>query len=253
MPPHKRVFVFRHATKFGTGKGKILLTKPNRTTATFPTASYRHKTVSIVISLCFVSNTSFRTTRISSLMCQQPATTMGSLSAAIAANRNSQLKRQKEGASSEGPRQKKLRTEESHSSKVGTLTYSDQDVLSGRGGGTNLHVGNRIYRNLILSHRETYESVAKAKKPSISRKIVQMIRDSGGRFLRKDKDGLYYDIGDNSAREKTSQALRHRTFEMRRGTDDKASSTKSVKPNKIGSAASLEATKSQVSIINGSI
>jgi hypothetical protein len=101
----------------------------------------------------------------------------------------------------------------------GMELYSDQDVLSGRGGGTNLHPGNRHYRDLILSHRQTYDIASKSKKPNVSRKIVQMIRDRSGRFLRKEKDGLFYDIGDEAAREKTSQALRHRTFEMRNKED----------------------------------
>jgi hypothetical protein len=93
---------------------------------------------------------------------------------------------------------------------------TDRDVLSGRGGGTNLHPGNRCYRDLILSHRKEYDLASKAQKPSVSRQIVHLIRQNGGRFLRKDsKDGKYYEIGDDLAREKTSQALRHRTFEMR--------------------------------------
>jgi hypothetical protein len=93
---------------------------------------------------------------------------------------------------------------------------TDRDVLSGRGGGTNLHPGNRRYRDLILSHRKEYDLASKAKKPSVSRQIVHLIRQNGGRFLRKDSNvGKYYEIGDDLAREKTSQALRHRTFEMR--------------------------------------
>ena len=90
-------------------------------------------------------------------------------------------------------------------------------VLSGRGGGTNLHPGNRFYRELIFTMRKEYDNASKSKKPLVSKKIVSMVRQNGGRFLSKNpKDGLYYDIGDEAAREKTSQALRHRTFEMRR-------------------------------------
>jgi hypothetical protein len=49
----------------------------------------------------------------------------------------------------------------------------------------------------------------------VARRIVKMIKERGGRFLQKGPDGLYREITDDSAREKTSQALRHRTFEMR--------------------------------------
>jgi hypothetical protein len=56
-------------------------------------------------------------------------------------------------------------------------------------------------------------------KPEISRQIVQRIKERGGRFLRKSSDGLHYEIGEAEAKAKTSQALRHRTFELRNTTD----------------------------------
>ena len=127
----------------------------------------------------------------------------------------------RKGSSSGAPPSKKQRVVEGGTAK-GVSSFSDHDVLSGRGGGTNLHPGNRFYRDLILMNREKYDIASKAKKPDVARQIVQMIRQSGGRFLRKDKDGLYYDIGDEAAREKTSQALRHRTFEMRNQADARA-------------------------------
>ena len=57
----------------------------------------------------------------------------------------------------------------------------------------------------------------KNDKPAISRAIVRSVRDNNGRFLRKDdKSGLWFEIGDDAAREKTSQALRQRAPEMRK-------------------------------------
>ena len=99
----------------------------------------------------------------------------------------------------------------------GTSTFTDNDVLSGRGGGTNVHPGNRIFRDAINMHRRAYLKARKNDKPAISRAIVRSIRDSAGRFLRKDeKSGLWFEIGDDAAREKTSQALRQRAPEMRK-------------------------------------
>ena len=99
----------------------------------------------------------------------------------------------------------------------GTSTFTDNDVLSGRGGGTNVHPGNRIFRDAINMHRRAYLKARKNDKPAISRAIVRSIRDSEGRFLRKDeKSGLWFEIGDDAAREKTSQALRQRAPEMRK-------------------------------------
>lgn len=101
--------------------------------------------------------------------------------------------------------------------KEGTSFFSDADVLSGRGGGTNVHPGNRNFRDLINLHRRSYLKARKNDKPAISRAIVRSIRDTTGRFLRKDdKTGLWFEIGDDAAREKTSQALRQRAPEMRK-------------------------------------
>lgn len=102
-------------------------------------------------------------------------------------------------------------------SKEGTSFFNDQDVLSGRGGGTNVHPGNRNFRDLINLHRRAYLKARKNDKPAISRAIVRSIRENKGRFLKKDeKSGLWYEIGDDAAREKTSQALRQRAPEMRK-------------------------------------
>lgn len=102
-------------------------------------------------------------------------------------------------------------------SKEGTSFFNDADVLSGRGGGTNVHPGNRNFRDLINLHRRAYLKARKNDKPAISRAIVRSVRDNNGRFLRKDdKSGLWFEIGDDAAREKTSQALRQRAPEMRK-------------------------------------
>jgi hypothetical protein len=99
----------------------------------------------------------------------------------------------------------------------GTAIFNDADVLSGRGGGTNVHPGNRSFRDLINMHRRAYLKARKNDKPAISRAIVRSIRDANGRFMRKEeKTGLWFEIGDDAAREKTSQALRQRAPEMRK-------------------------------------
>lgn len=96
--------------------------------------------------------------------------------------------------------------------KPGLIGYENcemNDVLSGRGGGTNQHAGNRYFRSLIDENREKYLRAKKNDKPFISLSIVDAIRRRNGRFLKKDKNsGLWYEIGDAAAREKTSQAFR---------------------------------------------
>lgn len=84
---------------------------------------------------------------------------------------------------------------------------NDKDVLSGRGGGTNNHPGNKQFRSLVDQYRSEYVLSKKWAKREIARNIVDSIRSDGGRFLKKE-GSIWHDIGDQKAREKTSQALR---------------------------------------------
>jgi len=87
------------------------------------------------------------------------------------------------------------------------------DVLCGRGGSTNRHVGNANFRDLVNSNKALYVTLTKRQKMMVARSIVQAIRcqDPAGRFLQKDAvTGLWFDIGRPRALEKTSQALREK-------------------------------------------
>jgi hypothetical protein len=93
------------------------------------------------------------------------------------------------------------------------------DVLCGRGGGTNNHPGNEAFRDLVTAQKVVYLNASKRDKPFVSRGIVRAIRSQSppGRFLQKNEQtGLWFDIGDQKAREKTSQALREGAPEIRR-------------------------------------
>mmetsp|Transcript_5925 Transcript_5925/g.8647 ORF Transcript_5925/g.8647 Transcript_5925/m.8647 type:complete len:313 (+) Transcript_5925:182-1120(+) len=86
------------------------------------------------------------------------------------------------------------------------------DVLFGRGGGVNRHVGNIHFRQLVSKYEHDYRAThRKADKTDISARIVSIIRtlDPPGRFL-KNTEGVWRDVGDEKARNKTSQALRER-------------------------------------------
>lgn len=86
------------------------------------------------------------------------------------------------------------------------------DVLFGRGGGVNRHVGNIHFRQLVSKYEYDYRAThRKADKTDISARIVSIIRnlDPPGRFLKND-EGVWRDVGDEKARNKTSQALRER-------------------------------------------
>jgi len=91
-------------------------------------------------------------------------------------------------------------------------TPNHNDVLCGRGGGTNSHPANVLFRNLVTNKKKIYlMSRFKREKRVIAKEIVTRIRNQNppGRFLlRNDHTGRYNDIGDASACKKASQALR---------------------------------------------
>lgn len=86
---------------------------------------------------------------------------------------------------------------------------SENDVLCGRGGGTNSQMGNRRFRALVRDFQPTYLMAKRREKPKMARSVVLIVRNRGGRFLRRDDtDGRLYEVGDEKAEAKTSQALR---------------------------------------------
>ncbi len=90
----------------------------------------------------------------------------------------------------------------------------NNDVLCGRGGSSNRHVGNLNFRELVGANKKTYVGLTKKQKMLVARKIVDTVHNTNppGRFLSRDiKTGLWYDIGLQRSLEKTSQALREKS------------------------------------------
>lgn len=100
-----------------------------------------------------------------------------------------------------------------------SFQISHNDVLCGRGGLTNHHPGNVFFRRLVRMKQEAYLLATKREKAGVAREIVDVIRNLSppGRFLKKDQQnpGVWVEIGDRKAREKTSQALREGAPELR--------------------------------------
>ena len=88
------------------------------------------------------------------------------------------------------------------------------DVLCGRGGSSNRHVGNLNFRGLVGANKDMYVTLTKKQKMMVARAIVNAVKrqEPPGRFLQKDPEtGLWFDIGLPRSLEKTSQALREKT------------------------------------------
>lgn len=99
---------------------------------------------------------------------------------------------------------------------------NNNDVLMGRGGITNSHVGNIRYRQLVQGFQINYLKLPKMKKSSIAKTIVEMIHSRGGRFLMQIHEKKHWvEVEDIRAREKTSQALREKAPEIKRWLLDK--------------------------------
>lgn len=83
------------------------------------------------------------------------------------------------------------------------------DVLCGRGSSFFLHKGNQRFRLLIQEYQERY-ALCKTKmdKSAVVFEIVASVRQSGGAFLRMDKEREWHDIGDKLARDKVGHTLR---------------------------------------------
>eukprot|EP00574_Skeletonema_japonicum_P011523 CAMPEP_0201719106 /NCGR_PEP_ID=MMETSP0593-20130828/4408_1 /ASSEMBLY_ACC=CAM_ASM_000672 /TAXON_ID=267983 /ORGANISM="Skeletonema japonicum, Strain CCMP2506" /LENGTH=716 /DNA_ID=CAMNT_0048209497 /DNA_START=401 /DNA_END=2551 /DNA_ORIENTATION=+ len=96
---------------------------------------------------------------------------------------------------------------------TGIIEPGPNDCLFGRGGGTNHHAGNKLYRKMVEEKKDLYLSSKRLDKPLVAMEIINQWRsmDPPGRFLKQDdRTKLWSDVGDRKAREKTSQALREK-------------------------------------------
>ena len=93
------------------------------------------------------------------------------------------------------------------------IELNENDVICGRGGNiTNLHPGNANFRKLVINRKRFYITArSKREKRLIAEALIKDIgrMSPPGRFLLKDSEsGSWYEIPEDKARDKTSQALR---------------------------------------------
>jgi len=93
---------------------------------------------------------------------------------------------------------------------TGISKPTPNDVLCGRGGGSQNHIGNKEYRAVIAANKRQYIGLPRKLKSLLVESIVNAVRlqSPPGRFLEKDNKGLWADIGDKRAFAKTCQAIR---------------------------------------------
>lgn len=114
---------------------------------------------------------------------------------------------------------------------IGISKPGANDVLCGRGGGSQNHVGNKEYRAVISANKRSYIDSNRKSKGMIVHSIVNAVRlqNPPGRFLEKDSgSGLWNDIGDKRAFAKTCQAIREGAPKIRQEMNKMRTSEKKV-------------------------
>jgi hypothetical protein len=84
------------------------------------------------------------------------------------------------------------------------------DVLQGRGLEAQVHPGNLRFRNIVAERQKVYNKSLIHEKTAISKEIVLVIKESGGRFLRQDEGHGWMLVDDKVARVKVGAAFRDR-------------------------------------------
>ena len=112
-----------------------------------------------------------------------------------------------------------------------------EDVLFGRGGRSNHHPGNKMYRELVMAKQKFYRSCDKNMKTIVAQSIVDAVgAEQHGRFLEKDPvTNRYYVVPSLTARRKVGQALRENNTEEARA----AKREKYGKKNRDGSSSQV--------------
>ena len=85
--------------------------------------------------------------------------------------------------------------------------FHDNDVLCGRGGLSQNHIGNKEYRAVINANKRAYVMSDRKAKTIIVNSIVRAVREQEipGRFLEYDRENeCWNDIGDKRACAKVS-------------------------------------------------
>lgn len=103
--------------------------------------------------------------------------------------------------------EKQRRHERMSSKVVRVIVPGRNDVLLGKGIPIQTHIGNIRYRQLVSDCKDTYERSTYTQKKQITEEIVDLVKQSGGRFLKDDGAG-WLEAEDEVARLKVSRSFR---------------------------------------------
>jgi len=91
---------------------------------------------------------------------------------------------------------------------------NDSDVIIAKGSKALRHRGNKNFKRIIQVNLKKYASLSARKdKSKMIISIVHQIRVNGGSFIKEDPhSGMWIEVSDNIAKEKTSQAFRNMIY-----------------------------------------
>jgi hypothetical protein len=127
------------------------------------------------------------------------------------------------------------------------------DVLSGRGGGINSHVGNVHFRQWVHERKNDYNlAVDKTEKARVAHQIIALVQAQipPGRFLQKDtslsssnSNSWWTELDEEKILAKTSQALREGAPQIRAANKDVLVTKRKKRKAETLASSSLEANK----------
>lgn len=98
-------------------------------------------------------------------------------------------------------------------------TPTKNDILLGRGGSVNGHVGNQVFREWVRARKDDYNLAPnKVEKAQVATEVMEMVHQHGGRFLQRDpttSTNWWVEVDETRALAKTSQALREGAPQIR--------------------------------------
>ena len=96
------------------------------------------------------------------------------------------------------------------------------DVICGRGGLGRRHIGNKKYRRLVEANVEQYVSSPKFEKIKLAKRIVDYVHRQSprGRFVKRNKEGIWTELDAKKAVRKTSQTFRDIIGELKQRSSD---------------------------------
>jgi hypothetical protein len=93
------------------------------------------------------------------------------------------------------------------------------DVLLGKGMPCQEHAGNKHLHELVATCYEEYDNARRDIKTEIAEKLVALVHESSGRFLKRDEaSGMWVEVPLREAREKVCHGFRRkREWDLKKG------------------------------------